>query len=324
MKGRDWFLDHDILIDRYYNIHQVIGNFHPPGIIYSIKKYILKKYLLTPWYRTRIKYYSRTFKEYRPSTSNIGDQFYYSPIQKSLFPSIKKDKILYHLKPEEAVNRIIQKIGDPLEKIVLELITELVNIGIPISKLGISGSILAQIHNPMQSDIDLVLYDCKYLIPELNTIYKAFDKFFLREWIIHNSKRIGVPIEVVKRLYNPIKRGVYKGKMLSIIPVYPRPKKPLYKETYLGEIEALVELTNETCEHHYYPHELKGIILEVLKGKKEFSGYPIIIESYEGLYSNIPDITEKAIVKGAGFISGDKIVLVVGIRERKSFVKPII
>ena len=65
-----------------------------------------------------------------------------------------------HLRPRERARELMTpgRSLDPLQKRVVRLISTLAGAGLPISKIGVTGSVLTGTWNPA-SDIDLVLYD---------------------------------------------------------------------------------------------------------------------------------------------------------------------
>ncbi len=319
------YLDHDTLIDKYGSIHQIIGNYHPPGIVYALKKYVITGE--NSLWKRRGYGYKRLIKTYTPQSSRIAEKIVYDPLQKSLFPSISSNNIKRHLKPTEGIKRLLSTTQDSLEKTALQLIHQLMDYGVKIELLGLTGSLLIGIHNPTISDIDLVIYDCRIInLIEETKLIKPFRGKKLNEWIQHNSKRLGLPPRILVKMYDPRKRGVFKNTTISIIPVNPKPLSKndvIINGEYIGHVEILAEAEPKCCKHHYYPHNLDARIIRIIKSHSKIDIDKLKIISYEGMYMN--NIIDNRLIKisGKGYYNDTHLIIIIGTRESKSYIIPL-
>ena len=153
-------LDHDHLEDVEGNIYVVVGNTHPPGEVIAYIKYVPTS-TKTIWCRG-FKCYERVIRRYgvRNVVNAVVKYQNYSldPIFGAKIPKIPLSRVSTIYKPTTRLYEILQSPRDQLEVQVANLAVTIEQYtGIPISKLGINGSILVKIHNPKYSDIDLSL-----------------------------------------------------------------------------------------------------------------------------------------------------------------------
>lgn len=317
------FLDHDYVVDRYYNIYQVTGGSINEWLIPVIYKYKL----------TREKVFlgktsfglKRLFSKYSPYVTNIHRKKLFLSNTKALHPFLTPIDVHRCYSPIHTVTRLMNRARDRLEKTALKLIEELSSNGIKIENLGITGSLMLEIHNPVISDIDLVVYDCRMVrhIGETRLLV-PFSGVHYKKWVKQQSKRLGIPEKIIERLYNPNRRATYNGVDISIIPVS---KRPLWKEIpdlsrakFIGEIEAIIEIVRESCDFSYYPHILRGESKIILKNVRE--KLETIIVNYESLFSFIHDETSLIKARGQGFLKENTLVLITGGRENPGYIYP--
>jgi len=160
------FRDRDYLLTPEGFIFTVIGNLHPADRVIAYLKYVPDE--RGKWGLGRSRY-RRALEHYNVPSVMDSMQFlrekapqyvFESTVDGISLPAVPKDRIVKHFCPEvrllelrSAQNR------DELESKALRLI-ELISekAGVPIDSLGLTGSILARIHDPAFSDIDLVVY----------------------------------------------------------------------------------------------------------------------------------------------------------------------
>lgn len=160
------FRDRDYLITPEGFIFTVIGNLHPTERVIAYLKYIPDvrgKWGLGP------SRYRRALAHYNVPSVMDSLHFLYekapqyvfaSPVDRISLPAVPIDRIAAHLCPEKRLLEIQRaQSRDELESKALrfaEFISE--EAGVPKESLGLTGSILARIHDPTFSDIDLVVY----------------------------------------------------------------------------------------------------------------------------------------------------------------------
>jgi predicted nucleotidyltransferase len=160
------FRDRDYLLTPEGFIFTVIGNLHPADRVIAYLKYVPDEG--GRWGRGRSRY-RRALEHYNVPSVMESMRFlrekapqyvFESTVDGISLPGVPKDGIVQHFCPEV---RLVELQGaqnrDELESKALrlaELISE--KAGVPIGSLGLTGSILAGIHDPAFSDIDLVVY----------------------------------------------------------------------------------------------------------------------------------------------------------------------
>ncbi len=200
----------------------VIGNRHPPSGYIAYIKYRPVSHE-TPWSRGNV-FYERIVKYYLPMEihGSVFDRIY-DPWSDSYVPFTPRSIVSRIYDPRKRLYSMIHRTCDRLEEEAIglaEIIRREANI--PWSCLGVTGSILVGIHNIVASDIDLVVYGyscCWKVIDSMETIsdhVKGFDRVKLLRWSSRLSRRYGIPIEHVIRLYRVWRRGVYGGREYSI------------------------------------------------------------------------------------------------------------
>jgi uncharacterized protein len=160
------FRDRDYLLTPEGFIFTVIGNLHPADRVIAYLKYVPDEG--GRWGRGRSRY-RRALEHYNVPSVMESMRFlrekapqyvFESTVDGISLPSVPKNEIVKHFCPEV---RLLELQGaqnrDELESKALRL-TELISekAGVPMGSLGLTGSILAGIHDPAFSDIDLVVY----------------------------------------------------------------------------------------------------------------------------------------------------------------------
>jgi predicted nucleotidyltransferase len=322
--NRAVILDHDYVVDKYLNVYQVVGGSINEWIIPVIHKYRVSREKV--FLGGRGFGLARLFEKYTPRVASISKKKIFLSFIKASQPFITPIEIKEYFSPRIAVSRLIRRAGDALEKKAVELISMLIDAGISMSELGVTGSLMMGIHNPSISDIDLVVYDCR-LVDEIKQarILTPFSNGLRRKWAEQQSKRLGIPISIAERLYNPCRRALFKGTQVSVIPVFRRPGwlsvPDLSRATYLGDLEAIVKLDINDCNYMYYPHVFRG---EVIASNRKISDKRnATIVSYESLYSFISADTKLAKARGVSYLLDNTVVIVIGGRETTSYIYPL-
>lgn len=160
------FRDRDYLITTDGFIFAVIGNLHPADRVIAYLKYVPDE--LGKWgrgsrrFRRALEHYNvpSVLDSMRFLRANAPQYIFESDVDSIALPAVPVDRIGEHLRPEE---RLLQlqtgQHRDELEDKAVRLV-ELIsqNAGVPVQSLGVTGSLLARIHDPSFSDIDLLVY----------------------------------------------------------------------------------------------------------------------------------------------------------------------
>ncbi|PMB77779.1 MAG: hypothetical protein C0177_02155 [Fervidicoccus fontis] len=318
--------DHDILIEKDMGIAQVIGYYHPPGSCYAFKKYTMAKNR-NLWKKGEISY-KRLFRLYSPKILRKGQNLTYDPSLRSIFPIISESEISSHLKPEEGMKRLLRASKDELECTALELYDSLRELGISSNSIGITGSILAGIHNPKISDLDITVRGCKdiFILKEQSPL-TPLKESQLKSWIKNNSLRLSLPPELVRQLYSPMRRGTYKNYLASIIPIVSSEEAGRYQlveGAYIGTATLVLELEEPSCHSFIYPSLSEFKVKRRIDGPTDISeGMIGSILSYESLFSNLLSSSSKVIIRGKVYLKRDEntLKIITGVRELKSYVR---
>jgi hypothetical protein len=160
------FRDRDYIITPEGFIFTVIGNIHPVERVIAYLKYVPDD--RGKWGRGRSRY-RRVLEHYNvPSVvdsmellrANAPRYLFESTVHGITLPAVPTGRIAQHLRPEQRRLQLEStEDRDELEDRTLELIDLISkNTGVPAGSFGVTGSVLARIHDPTFSDIDLVVY----------------------------------------------------------------------------------------------------------------------------------------------------------------------
>ncbi|MEM0293506.1 MAG: nucleotidyltransferase domain-containing protein [Saccharolobus sp.] len=297
---RRYFLDRDLIIDKLNNIYTIFTNYNPPGYVFAYLKYIYTGKGL--W-----RGYERVFKQYgvhnliKIQQENNFEYCYDAP-----FPIVYLSNIKKHIKPEEELNRLLKRsINDD---VVLALIDFVENY-VKVKDVGVTGSIALGIHHE-NSDIDIIIYGCKNALDFIES-FEGFKKD--EQWIIETNTNYG--IDYANLLYDNKRRGIYKGRKISVLFVYDKPwkyceevckkkGKVRFRATVLGDCQAL-----------FYPS------IALVISKNEYRVSKII--SYEGIFSLALFGRKEVMVEGMLMECQEENVVIIGDREVRGFIRPL-
>lgn len=300
---RDYFLDRDLIKDKEGNIYTILTNYNPYGYVFAYLKYVYTGKGL--W-----KGYERVLKEYGVhNLIKLRQKFSFEPCYDVSFPVVMISEIREHLKPEEKMNEILNRLeDDDLELILLDFIEHNM---VGYKNIGITGSLLAGIQH-RDSDIDIVIYGEKEALDFIET-FQGFDIDY--NWIIEANINYG--IDFADKLYDRKRRGIYKGKRFSILFVDDKPwrycehicinrEKARIRAKIVGDYRSLVYPSTAYIDTIFDGPHIDYII------------------SYEGLYSSLLFGEKEIIAEGRLMECDDVNILLIGDREIKGIVKPIL
>ncbi len=169
MKGRS-FRDRDFISTNEDLLFCVVGPYHPPDRVISYLKYVPAKE--GKWHRGRTRF-KRVMQRYTiPDlmktfdfiAENYVHYLFTSTVYNATMTAVPRDCIKQHYVCEEKLAELLQSHQhlDPLEKKANRLVTQLSKqSGVTPTSIGITGSILLDIHSQAFSDIDLTVYGLK-------------------------------------------------------------------------------------------------------------------------------------------------------------------
>lgn len=148
-------LDHFYLLLKNYCYAVVVGNMHSNSFLIGYVKYCLGKNSI---WRDNLGYYDRIVNYYSPRKVYDSTPWKtYIPCYDSIIPVIPRSKIIKIFNPINRLNEIISMPKDQLEQLTANLSSILYS-SIHRYALGVTGSLLIKIHNPVISDIDMIVY----------------------------------------------------------------------------------------------------------------------------------------------------------------------
>jgi predicted nucleotidyltransferase len=320
------------LLDHYYlattnNCFAVIvGNKHYQGIIIGYVKYCSTSET-TPWCN-RFQCYERIVKQY--SAVNVYNSTWtrlYVPEYGGEVPVIYESAVTRILNPVERAFTLLNNPRDPLEKDAADLIGELYSTGIT-GGIGVTGSILAGIHNPVISDIDIIIYGSRESLKIIESItenslhLEPFKDNKLREWCMRNANATRLKPSEVCKYYRVWRRGIFASRDYSILYNDGIPRR-LGEEnvwrnigvaTITADIEGGIEGLN-------YPSSSK-VGKYIVEGAQHIPGSIEEILSFEALY--IPILYEGGNARIRGLLQCNaegKCRILVGVREEPGWIR---
>jgi len=297
------FRDRDYLITPEGFIFAVIGNLHPADRVIAYLKYVPDEF--GKWGRNRRRF-RRALQHYNVPSVLDSMRFLASEAPRYLFesgvdnvtlPAVPTEAIVEHLRPEERLLQVqTTERHDGLEDKVLRLvrlISEEANV--PARSMGVTGSILAGIHDPAFSDIDLVVYGFDNALRVRNFLSEPSEAVgrlgggSLERWITERVNSTPLTrqnaIDLLARKWNI---GLFDDTEFSVHAVHTEVEisKRYGDDRYvsLGIVDATAKVI-DTKESMFMP-SVYGIESVDLEGK--FHAYTVNrIVSFEGLYADI-------------------------------------
>lgn len=293
----------------------VVGNVHPTSCILAYLKYIPSQdgkwgkdkkfkralpYYTVPMLLDTISYLKLHYPHYVTFFEELGVEMSAVPL----------GDVLKHYQPENRLQEMIKEPRDQLEAMAVDLAQKIADEAcIPISDLGVTGSLLIGIHQPF-SDIDLVVYGRDNAMKVRDTLVRLYEEprrgieglprerfeelLERRQRLFYLSKR---DAEVVcARKWN---RGFFRGKDFSIHPV----KKESEVKEVFGEftyrpigLATIRGVVLDSSESIFMPSKWFIGEVEILNGPN-VEGLTELC-SYEGLYMGIVEEGEKFEARG--------------------------
>jgi predicted nucleotidyltransferase len=312
------FRDRDYLRTHEGFIFAVIGNVHPTDRVIAYLKYIPDEH--GKWGRGRLRY-RRALPHYNvPSVMDsmrfllerAPEYVFESNVHGIALPAVPADRIAEHLRPEERLLQIYRaQEHDKLEDKTLrlaELISE--NAGVSAGSLGVTGSLLARIHDPAFSDIDLVVYGrgsalrARSFLLDLSQFSSASIRRLTRasrqKWIAERVKSSPLSqqqaIALLARKWNI---GLFEGTEFSIHAVHTETEvlERYGDERYvpLGIVNAVAKV-QDSGESLFMPAVYR---VESANLQGSYSAYTVDrIVTFEGLYAGIASDGETVSCRG--------------------------
>jgi predicted nucleotidyltransferase len=300
------FRDRDCLITPEGYIFTVIGNLHPLDRVIAYLKYVPDE--RGKWgigrsrYRRALDHYNvpSLLDSMRFLREKAPQYVFESSVDGISLPAVPTDRIVKHLRPEQRLLELRDQRRDELENKVLRLARLILEkTGITQDSLGLTGSILASIHDPAFSDIDLVVYGydnavrvkaaVKALMESPSSVIRRLAGAPQEEWISERLKStILVRHDVLSLLARKWNIGTFEATGFSVHPVHTEVE---IRERYGDETYAPLEIVDATAKiaagkESIFMPAIYQVDSVTLRGKHAVSAADRIV-SYDSLYADI-------------------------------------
>ncbi|NWF96107.1 MAG: hypothetical protein HXY34_08180 [Candidatus Thorarchaeota archaeon] len=179
--------DRDVFHDKYGRVFVTLGHIQPSDRVLSILKYI--PHSAGKW-RKGASCYQRVFwggvASFVSGLTELPPQYItYDHHFGTRLPEVPRSEIAFYFSPEDRLKEIIDSgPKDILEERAASLSHELnTHLGLPYSRLGVTGSVLWKAHDPLFSDLNMNVYGLEAswaLQKGYQTLEKASDSITLR------------------------------------------------------------------------------------------------------------------------------------------------
>jgi hypothetical protein len=301
------FRDRDYLITPEGFIFTVIGNLHPAERVIAYLKYVPdeegKWGLGRSRYRRALEHYNvpSVMDSIRFLRQKAPQYVFESSVDRVSLPAVPIDRIAAHLRPEARLLELRSaQSRDELESKALRFTEQISEQGgVPEEFLGLTGSILARMHDPTFSDIDLVVYGFSNAVRVKTLLQGAKDSSShairklagesREKWIA--ERLVSTPLtrrDVAALFARKWNIGSFQGTPFSVHPVHIEAeiREHYGDERYapLGIIDATARISDGK-EGMFMPAVFQ-VESANLKGNNVLSTVDRIV-SYEGLYADV-------------------------------------
>lgn len=282
-------------LDHYYaelrdkSLAVVSGNWHTNFCLVGYVKYKPSN-RPSQWSKNGI-FYERLVKVYSAQAVREHTAWsLYVPFFDTDVPCIPVREIAALLDPVARSIELLSVVKDDLEKIALEMLLDISSSTGVIP--GVTGSILPGIHNPLLSDVDLVVYGSaesrrvvEYLEENKGT-YEPFSEERLKTWAQNIALSTGLTMREAMMFYRNWRRGVYRGREYSVVF-----NDGVYRDVLLlpgfksiGLVEVIAEISGDLSALNY-PSRARVLSYRVVKSPVKVPYDLTEVISYEALYT---------------------------------------
>ena len=312
------FRDRDFIQTREGFFFCVVGPFHPSDRVISYLKYVPSN--LGVWGR-RGKRFKRVMRAYTiPSlleTFSLLERdhphyLFYSPFYNITMTAVPHKYIVKHYKPEEKLAQLLQATHlDSLQKKLKRFASSLAEIsGVSPGSLGVTGSILLNIHRPEFSDLDLTVYGLENSLAVKSALTEAYSSLSfaiqrlegeaLKAWCESKARSYPLTVEEASRIHQrKWNIGLFEGAPFSIHPVkLEQEVGEAYGENIYHPIASVTirAVVHDNTDAMFLPSLYRVQEVTIIEGPQ----VPDIREvvSYEGLYSDLAEAGELIMARG--------------------------
>jgi len=296
----------------------VVGPLHPPDRVISYLKYVPAK--LGLWGKGK-KRFRRAMRAYTiPSLletfsfleRNYPQYLFQSPFYNITMTAVPHEHLAEHYKPEEKLAQLPQASRlDPLQKKLVSFTSFLAETSeVPPNFLGVTGSILLDIHQPEFSDIDITVYGLKNSLAvkealteaysSASSAVKRFEGKTLKAWCESKAQRYPLtPDEALKIYERKWNLGFFENTPFSIHPVKLEQEvdEEYGDKTYYPVGPATIRaVVYENSDCLFLPSVYRVRKVNIMEGPKVADIEEVV--SYEGLYDNLAEVGESIVARG--------------------------
>lgn len=296
----------------------VVGYMHPKDRVISYLRYFpnpagrwghgsVRYARAMPSYT--INYLLKNIEELR---KDFSDYVFYSDIFNTQMSAVPYKKIKERYLPENRLDEISKLTNrDKLQEKVIELATLISDkSNVPLSHIGVTGSILINIHRPEFSDIDLVVYGKNESLRVKDALLSLYNekKNYVQKlhgnalYVWCEEKTRDYPLnfneakEIYKRKWN---YGSFKGTNFSVHPVRLNSEITEFYGDKIFSPRGLVRVKatiSDASESIFLPHTyfLQRVVIEEGEKVQDIRN----VTTYESLYGGIFEIDDIIIAKG--------------------------
>ncbi len=334
--------DRDFLRTQEGMFFCVTGYLHPPDRYTAYLKYSPDP--LGKWrdaetaYRRELPYYHvrNVAETIRHLEQRYPWYVHYCPVRDIRFSMVPREYVARYYDPQERLAEILTGPRDPLEEEMRGLtMTIAAHAGIRPDDMGVTGSILIGLHDPVFSDIDLLVYGLEnvWKLREAlregeNPHIRLPDAEFVARWCRRVAERFSLTLEearyLASRRWN---YGFYGERYFSIHPTWMDAEiteqygDHIYRSRGSARIQAVVA---EAGGSFFLPATYRVAGVQVLEGNPEAAEVQEVV-SYEGLYSDVADPGQRIEARGKlESVDGEPRRLVIGTTqlEGAEYIKP--
>jgi len=312
------FRDRDFLQTEEGFFFCVVGPLHPTDRVISYLKYIPSR--LGVWGRGE-KRFRRVMRSYTiPNLletfsfleRNYPQYLFHSSFYNITLTSVPQKYIAEHYRPEEKLAQLLRNSRlDSLQKKLIRFtsfLTETSNV--PHEFLGVTGSILLDIHQPEFSDMDITVYGLKNSLAVKNALIKDYassgssvkrlEGEALKDWCARNAQRYPLTPDEASEIYErKWNLGRFEGTLFSVHPV--RLEREVAEEygekTYYPVGHATIRaVVHDNTDYLFLPSVYRIREVKIVEGP-DVTGVLELV-SYESLYDSLAEVGESIVVRG--------------------------
>ena len=308
--------DKDFVETKEGLLFTVVGYLHPPDAYSSYLKYrpdpegrwerkgVRYRRMMQVYSAAEVQNSANWLREHHPEYIALD------PVRGFELPLVPWKNIIAYYLPEVRLAEILRDPQDPLESKTAALVTLLSEAsGVSEDRFGITGSLLLKLHNPMFSDIDLLIYgreSAQQLRNAMDGLFgenkvKPFTPEEIEGWQNRQVQNLGIPAEYSESIaWSFWQRGRFDQTAFSISPV--RTDAEIMAEYGRESFSAIetVQFTATIVENQdnlFVPARYLVGEISIEEGDVEFPGITEVV-TFEGIFASVFNPSDRVRVRG--------------------------